>query len=58
MKWLDGTIDSTDMNLSKLQEVVKNREAWCVQVMGSQRVEHDLVTENDTMTYSLRRHSE
>ena len=30
MKWLDGTIDSTDMNLSKLQEVVKNREAWCV----------------------------
>ena len=37
MKWLDGTIDSTDMNLSKLQEVVKNREAWCVAVRGVAR---------------------
>ena len=28
MRWLDGTMDSTDMNLSKLQEIVKDREAW------------------------------
>ena len=28
MTWLDGIIDSTDMNLSNLQEIVKDREAW------------------------------
>ena len=28
MKWVDGVTDSMDMNLSKLQEMVKDREAW------------------------------
>ena len=28
MKWLDGITDSTDMNLSKFQEIVEDREAW------------------------------
>ena len=36
MKWLYDIIDSMDMNLSKLQEMVKNREAWCAAVHGVQ----------------------
>ena len=34
MKWLDGVIDSMGMSLSKLREMVKDREAWCVAVHG------------------------
>ena len=40
MRWLDGNTDSMDMNLGKLQKMVKDREPWCAAVHG--------VTKNQT----------
>ena len=41
MRWLDGITDAMDMNLGKLQEMVRDRKAWRATGMGLQRVRHD-----------------
>ena len=44
---MDGIVDAMDMSLSKLRDIVKDREA-----MGLQRIRHDLVTEQQQRIYS------
>ena len=45
MRWLDSISNSVDMNLSQLREIMKDRKPGVLQSMGSQRVGHNLATE-------------
>ena len=40
LRWLDGITDSMDMNLSKLWETVKHREAWCCSPWGHKELDN------------------
>ena len=48
MRWLDRITNSMDINLSKLQKIVKDEESDMLQRMVSQRVRHDLETEQQS----------
>ena len=53
MKWLDGIADSMDMSSGKLQEIVKDREAWRVAVHGVTKYQRDLATEQQRHFISI-----
>ena len=53
MRWLDNTTDSMDMTLSKLQVMVKDREAWRAAVHGVKKSQHSCATEQQQNTTSF-----
>ena len=52
MRWLDGITDAMSMNLGKLQEMVRVREAWCAAVHEVSKSGYDWATEQQNLLYS------
>ena len=56
MRWLDGITDSMHMSLSKLQEIVKDRETWHAAVHGATKIQTQLSNRTITTIITYVRH--
>ena len=57
MRRLDGITDAMDMNLSNIWEMLRDREVWCAESMGSQRVGHEWATEQQHVCVHTHTHT-